>query len=289
MSFNFEFTVNHLTEIIGNNAYAEQWHEAICQVCPAYEIDTPSRLAAFLAQCAHESGNFKFLKENLNYRASSLRRVFPKYFKDDAIAEHYAGQPNKQAAIANRIYANRMGNGDEASGDGYRYCGRGLIQLTGKNNYTLFAESIETPLEDIPEYLGTFEGAVQSACWFWDMNNLNKEADAGDIKLMTRKINGGYIGLEDRIKHYEHALHIFGGHSESHAESHTEEEPSGVYETVKKGSKGSTVKALQEKLGLSADGSFGPGTERALKEWQSENGLVADGIAGPATLQKLLG
>jgi putative chitinase len=285
MSFNFEFSVDSLKEIIGNNAYAEQWHEAITNVCPEYEIDTPSRLAAFLAQCAHESGNFKFLKENLNYRATSLRKVFPKYFSDDAIAEHYASQPDKQAAIANRIYANRMGNGDEASGDGYRYCGRGLIQLTGKNNYTLFAASIGIEVEEASEYLGTFEGAVQSACWFWDQNNLNNEADAGDIKRMTRKINGGYIGLEDRIKHYEHALHIFGGHVEHAAQ----EEHSGVYETVKKGSRGSTVKALQEKLGLSADGAFGPGTERALKEWQSANGLVADGIAGPATLQKLLG
>ena len=285
MSFNFEFSVDSLKEIIGNNAYAEQWHEAITNVCPEYEIDTPSRLAAFLAQCAHESGNFKFLKENLNYRATSLRKVFPKYFSDDAIAEHYASQPDKQAAIANRIYANRMGNGDEASGDGYRYCGRGLIQLTGKNNYTLFAASIGIEVEEASEYLGTFEGAVQSACWFWDQNNLNNEADAGDIKRMTRKINGGYIGLEDRIKHYEHALHIFGGHVEHAAQ----EEHSGVYETVKKGSRGSTVKALQEKLGLSADGAFGPGTERALKEWQSANGLVADGIAGPSTLQKLLG
>jgi putative chitinase len=285
MSFNFEFSVDSLKEIIGNNAYAEQWHEAITKVCPEYEIDTPSRLASFLAQCAHESGSFKFLKENLNYRAASLRKVFPKYFTDDTIAEHYASQPDKQAAIANRIYANRMGNGNEASGDGYRYCGRGLIQLTGKNNYTLFAASIGIEVEEASEYLGTFEGAVQSACWFWDQNNLNNEADAGDIKKMTRKINGGYIGLEDRIKHYEHALHIFGGHVEHAAQ----EEPSGVYETVKKGSKGSTVKVLQEKLGLSADGAFGPGTERALMEWQSANGLVADGIAGPSTLQKLLG
>jgi putative chitinase len=105
-----------------------------------------------------------------------------------------------------------MGNGDEASGDGWRYCGRGLIQLTGKNNYQAFADSIETPVEQVPEYLATFEGAAQSACWFWESNNLNKWADTGDIKELTRRINGGYIGLEDRIKHYEHALHVMGGH-----------------------------------------------------------------------------
>ena len=148
-----------------------------------------------------------FRSENLNYKAASLRRVFPKYFPDDSIATAYA---NKGEMIANRVYANRMGNGDEHSGDGYRYCGRGLIQLTGKTNYQSFADSIETPVEEITEYLGTFEGAVQSACWFWETNNLNKWADAGDIKTMTRIINGGYIGLEDRIKHYEHALHVFG-------------------------------------------------------------------------------
>jgi putative chitinase len=150
-----------------------------------------------------------FLKENLNYKWASLRKVFPKYFPTDELAQAYEKQPQR---IANRIYGSRMGNGDEASGDGFRYCGRGLIQLTGRNNYDAFAESIETPVEEIPAYLETFEGAVQSACWFWETNNLNQFADADDIKTMTRRINGGFIGLEDRIKHYEHAKHVFGGH-----------------------------------------------------------------------------
>jgi putative chitinase len=105
-----------------------------------------------------------------------------------------------------------MGNGDEASGDGYKYRGRGLIQLTGKTNYTWFAASLEISAEEAAEYTQTFEGAAQSACWFWETNKLNKEADAGDIKLMTRKINGGFIGLDDRIKHYKHALHVLGVH-----------------------------------------------------------------------------
>ena len=121
------------------------------------------------------------------------------------IANQYAHQQEK---IANRVYGNRMGNGDEASGDGFRYCGRGLIQLTGKNNYTAFAESIETPIEALPEFLATFEGAVQSACWFWETNNLNQLADTGDILNLTKRINGGTIGLDDRIKHYNHALSI---------------------------------------------------------------------------------
>jgi putative chitinase len=105
-----------------------------------------------------------------------------------------------------------MGNGNEASGDGWRYRGRGLIQLTGKTNYTWFAASLEISPEEAAEYTQTFEGAAQSACWFWETNKLNKEADAGDIKTMTRKINGGFIGLDDRIKHYKHALHELGVH-----------------------------------------------------------------------------
>ena len=209
MSFTFEFTKQQLAQMIPGNQYVDHWYEALCDILPEYEINTPHRVAAFLAQCAHESGGFKFLKENLNYKAASLRKVFPKYFTDDATAARYA---NKGEMIANRVYANRMGNGPEESGDGYRYCGRGLIQLTGKNNYTLFAGSLDISVEECAEYLQTFEGAVQSACYFWESTGLNKEADAGDIKTMTRKINGGYIGLEDRIKHYEHALHIFGAH-----------------------------------------------------------------------------
>ena len=207
--FTFDFKKQHLAEIIGKNPYLDYWYNAICQILPEYDINTPERVAAWLAQCAHESGNFKFLKENLNYKAASLRKVFPKYFADDAIAQQYEKKPEK---IANRVYANRMGNGDEASGDGFRYLGRGLIQLTGKNNYTIFAASIDTPLEQIPEYLQTFEGAIQSACWFWEQNNLNQWADKKDILTLTKRINGGTIGLEDRKKHYEHALHMFGIH-----------------------------------------------------------------------------
>jgi len=205
-------TKEQLGKLIPGNPYLDQWCDALNEILPDYGIDTPRRVAAFVAQCAHESGGFKFLKENLNYRAASLRKIFPKYFPTDALAEQYAGLPNKAQAIANRIYANRMGNGDEASGDGYRYCGRGLIQLTGRDNYAFFAGSMDIPIEEATEYLETFEGAVQSACWFWETNNLNQWADAGDILTMTKRINGGTIGLEDRIKHYAHALEVLGGH-----------------------------------------------------------------------------
>ena len=207
-----ELTQQQLQQLLPKNPYVPQWHHALSQLLPDYEINTPQRIAAFIAQCSHESGGFTALKENLNYRWETLRKIFPKYFPTDDLAKAYAAMPNKQEAIANRCYASRMGNGDEQSGDGFRYCGRGLIQLTGKNNYQLFAESLEMNVEDVPAYLATFEGAAQSACWFWESNNLNRFADVGDIKGLTRAINGGYIGLEDRIKHYEHALHVLGVH-----------------------------------------------------------------------------
>jgi len=202
----FTFTKEQLQSIIGNNTNLDGWYEALSNVLPEYEINTPQRVAAFIAQCTHESGGFKRLKENLNYKWESLRKVFPKYFPTDELAQEYA---HKQEQIANRVYGGRMGNGDEASGDGFRYCGRGLIQLTGKNNYTKFAESIVMSVEEVPALLETFEGAVKSACWFWNTNNLNQFADTGDILTMTKRINGGTIGLEDRIKHYNHALEVF--------------------------------------------------------------------------------
>ena len=202
-----ELQLEQLKQIIPKNQYVGYWYEALAQLLPDYQIDTPQRTAAFLAQCAHESGNFVFIKENLNYKAASLRKVFPKYFPTDELAQQYA---NKPAAIANRVYANRMGNGDEASGDGYKFCGRGLIQVTGRDNYSWFAASLGIEPEEASEYMETFEGAAQSACWFWETNNLNQWADRGDIVTLTKRINGGTIGLEDRKKHYEHALHVFG-------------------------------------------------------------------------------
>jgi putative chitinase len=205
-----ELSKQQLKELLPKNPYIDNWHQALSLLLPDYEINAPKRIAAFVAQCAHESGGFMVLKENLNYKAASLRKLFGKYFPNDDIANQYASKPNKQEAIANRIYASRMGNGDEASGDGYKYCGRGLIQLTGKSNYTAFADSLEITPDEASEYLATFEGAAQSACWFWETNNLNQWADKGDIVTLTKRINGGTIGLEDRIKHYEHALHVLG-------------------------------------------------------------------------------
>jgi len=202
-------TKEQLRQLLPRNPYIDHWHRALSQLLPDYDINTPQRIAAFIAQCAHESGGFVFLTENLNYKAESLLKVFPKYFKDMPTARMYEKKPEK---IANRIYADRMGNSNEASGDGFRYRGRGLIQLTGKTNYTWFAASLEITPEEAAEYMQTFEGAAQSACWFWETNKINQWADNGDILTMTKRINGGTIGLEDRKKHYEHALHVMGGH-----------------------------------------------------------------------------
>ena len=200
-----ELTQEQLQQIIPKNQYVSYWYTALQQLLPQYEINTPDRIAAFLAQCAHESGGFVFIKENLNYRWQSLRKVFPKYFPTDALAQQYEKQPEK---IANRVYANRMGNGPEESGDGWRFCGRGLIQVTGRDNYSWFAASLQISPEEASEYMETFEGAAQSACWFWESNNLNQWADKQDILTLTKRINGGTIGLEDRKKHYEHCLHV---------------------------------------------------------------------------------
>ena len=185
----------------------EKYVEFLNEVMEFYEINTPQRISMFLAQVGHESGGLRTIKENLMYSADRLKVIFPKYFRG-VDPSGYARNPQK---IANRVYANRMGNGDEASGDGYRYCGRGLIQLTGKSNYNAFAQDMNMSLEEATAWLDDPEGACWSAGWFWDSRELNQWADKGDVVTVTKKINGGTIGLKDRQEHYEAALEIFGG------------------------------------------------------------------------------
>lgn len=185
----------------------QNYVDPLNEVMAFYEINNPRRISMFLAQVGHESGGLRTIKENLNYSADRLKVIFPKYFRN-VDPTPYARNPQK---IANRVYGGRMGNGDEASGDGFRYCGRGLIQLTGKSNYAAFAADMEMPLEEATEWLSTEEGATWSAGWFWDSRELNQWADKGDVVTVTKKINGGTIGLKDRQEHYEAALEIFGG------------------------------------------------------------------------------
>lgn len=158
------------------------------------------RAVHFFAQVAHETGNFRAFSENLNYSADGLLSVFSKYFKSNAIALKYKRNPEM---IANRVYANRMGNGDEVSGDGWKYRGRGLIQLTGKNNYSSCAKDMGLDIIDNPDLLLLPEIAVLASIWFWDKNQINRACDADDIVLMTRMVQGGRLGLEERKKYYE--------------------------------------------------------------------------------------
>ena len=179
--------------------------DPINAVAEEFEINTPQRISMFLAQIGHESGGLTKLRENLNYKAERLAQIFPKYFRN-VDPDEYAHNPEK---IANRVYASRMGNGDEASGDGYRFRGRGAIQLTGRSNYTSCGEDIGVDLISNPDYLETPEGAIRSAAWFWDQRGLNDFADNNDIVTVTKRINGGTIGLADRKELYEEALTVF--------------------------------------------------------------------------------
>jgi putative chitinase len=177
-------------------------------VISTYKIDTALRLAHFLAQTGHESAQFKAVSENLNYGAKGLRGIFGKYFPTDALAAAYERKPEK---IANKVYASRMGNGDEASGDGYKYRGRGYIQLTGKDNYKAFDATVPEDITANPDLVAT-QYPLLSAAWFWNKNGLNAIADKGaddaTVTSVTKRVNGGTIGLPDRIKHFKeyHAL-----------------------------------------------------------------------------------
>lgn len=191
-----------LSVLAPTNKNIDIWVEAMNTILPKYDIVTPKRLAAFLAQTAHESAGFTAVRENLNYSAQALMKTWPSRFNATSAAT-YARQPEK---IANKVYANRMGNGDEASGDGWRYRGRGLIQTTGKANYTKLAQYIKKTLQETIEYCETVKGAVESACFYWASNNLNAIADTGDMTALTRRINGGVIGLADRLDKYKKTL-----------------------------------------------------------------------------------
>ena len=201
------FTEDAVRQLIPKVKNFDEWYSNLLNILPEYDIDTSARVAAFMAQCGHESGGFTVMQENLNYSAKGLVGTFKKYFPTEAQAKLYERRPEM---IANRVYANRMGNGDEASGEGWYFRGRGIVQITGKNNYTKCSQSLfeSNVLVENPDLLLETEYAIHSACWFWSAARLNELADIGDMKTMTKRINGGYIGLEDRINHYNHAIEI---------------------------------------------------------------------------------
>ena len=278
-------TVDQLRAMIPTNKEVEEWCEALNEMLPKYGITTDKRIASFVSQCAHESMDFRVLEENLNYKEATLLRVFPRYFgpgKENAA--EYAGKPEK---IANYVYMDKNRSkagalGNQKEGDGFLFRGKGLKQVTGRANTTAFGKTVGMTAEEAAEYLLTKKGALESALWFWGSRNLNEVADTGDVTRLTKIINGGDIGLADRQARYAKAMAALGGKIDAVAPVTT-----AVAETLRRGSKGAAVKKMQAKLGLKADGDFGPGTEAALKKWQAANGLTADGVAGPKTLAKL--
>jgi putative chitinase len=282
-------TEAQLAAMIPNNKEIAAWCVELNKALPKYDINTPQRIAGFISQCAHESGDFTTLSENLNYREETLLRVFPRYFgAGKANAAEFARNPEK---LANYVYMdkNRSASGalgNVKDGDGWRFRGRGLKQLTGRSNYERFAKDYDMTAEEAAEWLETKEGALASALWFWNTNKLNAIADTGNVAALTKRINGGDIGLADRQARHEKAMAVLTGRIPLRA-ANTDSASSGG--PLRRGSKGEEVKKMQAALGVTADGDFGPGTEAALKKWQAANGLAADGVAGSQTLAKLFG
>lgn len=293
----FEFKEEHLAAMIPTNKKVAMWHKAMLEIFPKYEINTPNRIAGFVAQCAHESTNFTTLEENLNYSEAQLLKTFGRYFgpAPKRNPKEYARKPE---LIANYVYqdefrTSKMGN--VKPGDGWLFRGRGLKQLTGRENYTNFGKSVGMTAEEAAVYVATEKGAIESACWFWNRNRLNAVADADDIVKMTKIINGGDIGLADRKSRYEAAKKILSSNviqlkQPSPAPlSAPVSKPIVAASVLKRGSSGDDVKKIQAKLGLPEDGQFRLSTEIAVKKWQMANNLTADGIVGPKTLERLLG
>ena len=185
-------------------AHAEALLPGLEAAIKTADLDTPARLSAFLAQTGHESGGFKFLEENLNYKPETLCRVWPSHFNEENCHE-FSGNPE---AIANTAYAGRMGNGDAETGDGWRYRGRGFLQLTGKENYEHASSDLGFDFVSEPDAVATPEGAALTAAWFWKKHNLNHYVDNNDFTQMTKIINGGTIGLEDRVARFNHAMSV---------------------------------------------------------------------------------
>lgn len=257
-------TVDQVSKMIPTNNEPEIWHSFCMEYFEKYEINTQNRIAGFFAQGAHESSDFRVLIENLNYSSDRLMAVFGKrYFPTAAIAKKYHRNPTM---IANHVYddANRVNKlGNTKPGDGWRFRGRGIFQLTGRFNYDSFAKSVGMTAEEASAYLGTKRGAFESACWFWKSRNLNNFADTDSITAMSKAINGGDNGLTDRINKYNRNKKIL---------ETTEKVPS--IRLLSKGSKGDDVRKIQSKLGFTGrdlDGIYGNMTQNAVRSWQRSN------------------
>jgi putative chitinase len=285
-------TEAQLAAMLPTNKEIAEWCKVLNDALPKYEITTPLRIAAFISQCAHESRDFTAMEENLNYSQQALERVFPRYFgPGKQNAAEYARNPEK---IANYVYMDQNRSkagalGNVQPGDGWKFRGRGLKQLTGRQNYARFAKDYDMSADEAAEWIETKDGALASALWFWNTNNLNPVADTGDVAALTKRINGGDIGLADRRLRFSVAMQALGGEAKAAPVNPQITNAVTSTPTLRRGSKGPAVKQMQQKLGIPADGDFGPGTEMAVKKWQAANGLAADGIVGPKTLAALMG
>lgn len=294
-------TQEQFQKMIPTNPDADEWYPIAVDFFKEYDINTPNRIAGFMAQCAHESNDFKNLEENLNYSVDNLLRVFPRYFgKGKADPREYARNPEK---LANYVYmdANRSKSGalgNTQAGDGWRFRGGGIKQLTGRNNYATFAKDIGMSTEDAADYVRTKKGAFESACWFWKKNGIAKYADADDIVGMSKRINGGEIGLPDRKARYARAKEILAASStvkqaprvnDQITDAVTQQKKPTKYETIQKRSTGEVVKKVQAKLRLTADGVYGLQTEIAVRSWQRSNKYPSDGVLTDEQIRKLLG
>lgn len=297
----FNLTLEQLTAAVPGSA---SWHKALVSTLPKYKIDTAERVAAFLAQCAHESQNFTILEENLNYSAAGLQKTWPKRFTPQ-LAAQVAKQPARIAEIA---YGGRMGNNQP--GDGHKFRGQGIIQLTGRENFTKFGMTLNKTADQTVEYVGSKEGAVAAAGWYWSVNNLNRWVDANDFDGLSDAINigrktatiGDAHGYADRKRRYDSILAVLIGKPTAKAPVLRVAEPVAVVpevvtpevsnmpvlRTLRRGARGALVKKLQMALKTEyVDGAFGDGTEAAMKAWQKANGFKDDGVATPEQLFKL--
>jgi putative chitinase len=276
-------TLQQFSQMIPTNREPATWHPIALDLFPRYEINTVNRIAGFMAQTAHESGDFRILEENLNYSVDDLNRVFPRYFgPGKRNATEYARNPQK---LANYVYMDQFRSrtaalGNTQPGDGWRFRGGGIKQLTGRNNFTRFGASVGMAAEAAADYVRTRRGAFESACWFWKTSNLARFADRDDIEGMSRAVNGGTIGLADRVQRYARAKATLQAPSQTNDQVRVP--------PLSRGSRGDVVRRVQAALGLRADGEFGPATEAAIRAWQRNNKYTVNGILETTQLNQLL-
>ena len=281
-------TLDQFKKMIPTNTSASEWFEIASDLFPKYDIVTKNRIAGFMAQTAHESSDFKVLQENLNYSESGLLKTFPRYFTK-ATAKQYARKPE---LIANHVYddANRTNKlGNTQPGDGWKFKGRGLIQLTGRWNYEKFGKSIGMTADEAANYMETKKGAFESALWYWKTNNLNRFADADDINGMSKAVNGGDVGLKDRIEKYTRNKSILGSDEKVAAPVNPQITDAVTTTNLQRGSRGETVKKVQSALKVNPDGVYGITTEAAVRSWQRNNKYIVTGKLDEQQIKKIIG